>query len=268
MNRREIVTGALVAPFYAGHAIAQTPPWAAWGDLLNALPTAGAMNAARNRRGRSNVAMEVQKIESAAGHIVNFDTYAVDIKSLPNSGPSTQAGLFNHIRVNLPEFLDPSVSTLGPFTAGANSDATDWAAEGNAPLGSVMVFKIPVFGPAHEKGAVVTSISEERRWVFTPVKIGSMNPGEHPVCGNREFGIRSATGMLAQIYTRAADRPTDHLFPPESEVFKGADALWRSFQKRVVDFIVAHGGAASAAAPVIHRPSWESVRTSGLFRRS
>ena len=130
-----------------------------------------------------------------------------------------------------------------------------------------MVFKIPVAGVLQEQGAVVTSASSPTMWVFSPVKIDLCCPGEHPVSGNREFGIRSVGGGKYEIYTRATDRPTDKLFPRESTVFKGADKLWQSWQARVVDYIKANGGSATASPPVVRQPAWTEVESSGLLRR-
>lgn len=85
--------------------------------------------------------------------------------------------------------------------------------------------------------------------------------------GNREFGIRSVGEGKYQIYTRATDRARDRIIPGEGIVFKGADKLWQSWQARVVDYVKANGGSATAAPPVIHHPDWTEVDSSGLVRR-
>jgi hypothetical protein len=53
------------------------------------------------------------------------------------------------------------------------------------------------------------------------------------------------------LYTRGADRATDGL--GESIAFFGADHLWRSFQRKVVEFVASQGGAASAPEPFSQR---------------
>ena len=246
-------------------AFCRTSEVGPWADLLNMRPSAEALNDQRARRNRDKVAFEVQRIEDARGPDVNFDTYAVEITGLPTKGPATPELLLAHIRQNLNSFFDHSASTFVPHKQG---DATDWAAGGAAPLGSLMVFKIP--GPGgviQEQGAVVTSASSPTMWVFSPVKIGPCCPGEHPVSGNREFGIRSVGEGKYQIYTRAADRARDRFIPGEGVVFKGADKLWQSWQARVVDYVKANGGSATAATPVVHHPPWTEVQSSGLVRR-
>lgn len=268
MDRRTLLaaTSAGIVMARSRDVQAQSPPWAPWKDLLNALPTAPAMNAARAARSRSAVTMTVQRIEDAKGPRVNFDLYAVDIRRMPTQGPNTGPDLLAHIRGRLSDFFDPDVSTLRAHTP---SDDEDWKKGGPAPLGSVMVFRIGFLGPIHEQAAVVTSVSEARRWIFTPVTIGTSSPGEHPVSGNREFGFRPATGLQGQIYTRAADRALDDgLLPSEQRVFDGADALWRSFQARVATYVNQRGGEAVVATTTIHRPQWATVRASGLFDRA
>ncbi len=248
-------------------AFCRTAEVGPWADLLNMRPSAEALNDQRARRNRDKVAFEVQRLENSSGAHVNFDTYAVEITGLPTKGPATPELLLAHIRQNLNSFFDHSASTFVSHTPG---DATDWAGGGAAPLGSLMVFKIPApltGGVVQEWGAVVTSASSPTMWVFSPVKIDHLRPGEHPVSGNREFGIRSVGEGKYQIYTRAADRPTDKIFPRESTVFKGADKLWQSWQARVVDYVKANGGSATAAPPVIHQPPWTEVERSGLLRR-
>jgi hypothetical protein len=250
-------------------AFCRTAEVGPWADLLNMRPSAQALNDQRARRNRDKVAFEVQRIEEAKGAHVNFDTYAVEITGLPTKGPATPELLLAHIRQNLNEFFDHSASTFVSHTTG---DATDWAAGGAAPLGSLMVFKIPAGGVFQEQGAVVTSASTPTMWVFSPVKIGLSFPGEHPVSGNREFGIRSIGEGKYEIYTRAADRARDKIVqaipgPGEDVVFRGANKLWQSWQARVVDYVKANGGSATAAPPVIHRPSWTEVESSGLLRR-
>ena len=268
MRRRTFVAGSAGAVMANAPPVqAQSPAWAPWKDLLNALPTAAAMNQARGARGRGAVAMKVQRIEDAKGQHVNFDLYTIDIRRMPTQGPKTGPDLLAYIRSHLGDFFDPNVSTLVGHTPG---DADDWKKTGPAPRGSIMVFNIGVLGPIHEEAAVVTSVSESVRFVFTPVTIGTSSPGEHPVSGNREFGFRAAAGLQGQIYTRAADRALDDsvLAPSEKTVFDGADALWKSFQARVSAYLNQQGGDAAGSAPTIRRPDWSEIKASGLFERA
>src|SRR5262245_50298482 len=96
-----------------------------WTDLLNMRPSAEALTEQRARRNRERVGFEVQRIEDAKGAHVNFDTYVVEIASLPTKGPATPELLFAHIRRDLNAFFDHGASTFVPHRAG---DGTDWAA--------------------------------------------------------------------------------------------------------------------------------------------
>ena len=124
-------------------AFCRTAEVGPWADLLNMRPSAETLNDQRARRNRDKVAFEVQRLENSSGAHVNFDTYAVEITGLPTKGPATPELLLAHIRQNLNSFFDHSASTFVSRTTG---DATDWAGGGPAPLGSLMVFKIPAGG--------------------------------------------------------------------------------------------------------------------------
>jgi hypothetical protein len=139
---------------------------------------------------------------------------------------------------------------------------------GKAPLGDIMLFKIPILGPLGEQAAVITSVAEDSRWIFTPVKIGVTCPGEHPVSGNREFGWKT-TGTMFEFFTRAVDRSTGICFGMSGEklTYEGADRLWKSWQAKLVAYVTKNGGQAVANAPVMYRPTWVDVKASGLFTR-
>jgi len=260
ISRRAVIAAGLLASGVAGAA----PAWAAWKDLLNMLPTAAAMNSARQARGRSPISLAVQKIEDAAAQATNFDRYPVKITKMPGGTLASPAALLQHIRIDLNTFFDHSVSTIEAFTP---ADDADWKKPGSAPVGSVMLFRA-YLGPLQEQGAVVTSATGPLKWIFTPVKIGLAQPGEHPVAGNREFGIVAVGAGGFELYTRAADRALAGLIDPsEGIVYGGADKLWRSWQAKVAAFVNSEGGQAAVVEPTTYKPSWEDVKSSGLFNR-
>jgi hypothetical protein len=244
-------------------ARAAPPAWAAWKDLLNMLPGAPPLTAARVAAGLPATSFTVQKIEEASATKTNIDQYSVKITKLPSN--TTAQKLFNDMRQNLNNFFDHDASTVAGYTP---ADNTKWVAPGTAPLGVIMLFKIPVLGPIGEQAAVITSIAEDTRWIFTPVKIGFACPGEHPVSGNREFGWK-ASGNTFEFHTRAVDRTTGICLGMggEDTTYNGADTLWRSWQAKLVAYVTQNGGQAVANAPVIYRPTWAEVKASGLFTR-
>jgi hypothetical protein len=219
-----------------GRAEAVTP-WDPWKDLLNMLPDPTPLNAARQVRGQASISFKIQRVEDATGEHINFDTYSVEVIRLP-TGVGADL-LFQKVRRDLNDFMDSREVSVEPYRSG---DGKDWKSSANAPLGSIMVWHVPPHHLFHEEMGVVTSLSEQRRWIFTTVTIGRALPGEHPVSGNREFGLRAGPGGGWTIYTRAADRVLASIFPGEDIVLAGGDRLWRSWQKAVAEYVNAAGG--------------------------
>lgn len=182
--------------------------------------------------------MSVQRMTEAIGAL-NLDRYEIRVTSLPSGWSDEQ--LLEHVRLHINDFLDTDNSEFIPYTTG--DDDLKWASA--APTGTV--FKIDIVGP--DNAAVVCSLREARRWRFTTVR--TPWSGAHPVSGHREFGVRTDADGATVIYTRGADRATDGL--GESIAFFGADHLWQSFQRKVVEFVNGQGGAASAPTPFSER---------------
>lgn len=265
MKRRLFVASSLAATAlgWSGTASAKTE-WDAWADLLNMLPGKGELDVARGKRGTEIVDYEVQRIEKANSKKINFDFYVVDVETLP---PGTQSAvdLLAHVRKNLNSFFDQEYSEFKAYT---DADGTDWSATNAAPLGAIMQFDIPAYG-LEEQAAVVASASTESSWIFTPVTIGSFSPGEHPVSGNREFGLLKKDGLATRIYTRGADRALAGMLDPnEDTVYTGADKLWQSFQRLVAAYVINNGGKATVGTRVVKQPLWSEVKASGLFTRT
>jgi len=182
--------------------------------------------------------MSVQRIADAIGAL-NLDRYEVRIASVPAG--YTDVSLLEYVRTHLNDFLDTDNSEFIAYTSG--DDDVKWASA--SPVGTV--FKIDIIGP--DNAAVVASLIEDRRWRFTTIH--TPWSGDHPVCGHREFGVRSDADGAVVVYTRGADRATDGL--GESIAFFGADHLWKSFQRKLTDWVNANGGTASAPEPFSQR---------------
>jgi V8-like Glu-specific endopeptidase/N-acetyl-anhydromuramyl-L-alanine amidase AmpD len=182
--------------------------------------------------------MQVQRIADAVGAL-NLDRYEVRVTSMPEQYNAEL--LLEGVRLILNSLLDTDNSEFIPYTVG--DDDIKWMSA--SPAGTV--FKIDIVGP--DNAAVVCSLCEPRRWRFTTVH--TEWSGDHPVSGHREFGVREDADGTTVLYTRGADRATDGL--GESIAFFGADHLWRSFQRKVVEFIASQGGTASAPEPFSQR---------------
>jgi hypothetical protein len=182
--------------------------------------------------------MSVQRIADAAGSL-NLDRYEVNIAAVPAGW--TDESLLEHVRINLNDFLDTDNTEFIPYAVG--DDDVKWRSA--APVGTV--FKIDIVGP--DNAAVVASLVESKRWRFSTIH--TPWSGDHPVSGHREFGVRTAADGTVVVYTRGADRATDGL--GEGIAFFGADRLWRSFQEKLVGWVNANGGSASAPEPFSQR---------------
>lgn len=225
-----------------------------WKDLFQWKPDADPLENTRAGRGRDHVGYKVQRMSEAAAEKVNIDHYKIEILKFPTGKDSSS--LFEHIRTNLSDFFDPSISTLDGYTTG---DAEDWTKSGEAKLGCIMLFKIAVFGPIHEQAAVIVSKTESSSWVFSPVTIGLASPGEHPVSGNRHFGITtggSSADVKATVFTRAADRAVNNSLPDYNTVYDGGHKLWVDFQNKVSSYVNSNGGQSRVVSPITHRPAW------------
>jgi hypothetical protein len=247
-----------------------------WKELLNWLPPEAWLNSQRQARNRDPVPFRVQRIEDAIGNKVNFDLYGITISRLPTFAHNDPNFFLQFVRKNLNIFLAASAGQMRGLSQG---DDADWQGRDAAPIGAVMIWKIPGWNiPGttwiHEEAAVVTSRSSPTTWTFTPVHIGVCCPGDHPISGNREFGIQPIGNGSYRVYTRAVDRalrPTDYfdakLAPSEDIVFNGADKLWRSFQSNLAEYVNQRGGSAAVDKPIINRHSLNAVEASGLFER-
>jgi hypothetical protein len=280
IDRRSLVTAAALAStalLGCGRSARAATPWDKWQDLLNFRPNAAPLVQERQRRerqGASDPTYDIQRIEEATSELINFDFYGVQIAAMPThaSAPNSPIELLVHIRRNLGEFVDHELGTLHGID---QQDADDWRNETRAPLGALMYFKIPKWYVFHEEAAVVVSHSAADNWIFSPVTVPRQKtgrwsgPGAHPITGNRQFGItRQRGGFL--IYARAVDRvlrSKDMVVVSDADVFKGAEDLWRSFQRNVAFFIDSTGGKAGIIPPTILQPQWSDVRDSDLWRR-
>jgi len=66
------------------------------------------------------------------------------------------------------------------------------------------IYTIDMWGP--ENGDVVLSDKSPAHFMFTTINTGRRGHGEHPLYGNREFGIESNPDGTVTFYTRGASR--------------------------------------------------------------
>jgi len=257
------IVALITSMSWASNAAAQQV-WEPWIDLINFEAAASGLISARTKRGHTEKSFEIQRIPKGTGEALNVDEYSVSISRLPNNWTPEQ--FFSHVRVNLNNYLDQNVAILSAYTSG---DKTDWAKNTNPSLGILMEFEIET--PAiNDVAGVVVSRTSDLSWVFSPITDGvsdvTSDFGTHPVAGNRQFGLRKKDAGY-EFFIRAADRVYPHHVDVfEDDAFKGADALWRSFQTKLVTYVNANGGTAKAMTPTVpggnsaaKKPQWATV---------
>lgn len=119
------------------------------------------------------------------------------------------------------------------------------------------------FGSVVESGYYRGTINNVEKDRFTFTTITSPLDNNHPVSGNREFGIfgNAATGYT--FYTMGVDRTSDLTFSAGNWLLHGfdkADALWSNVQKNMAAYITKLGGQATVLKPVTTRPDWDAVK--------
>ncbi|HEY0596171.1 papain-like cysteine protease family protein [Sphingopyxis sp.] len=197
----------------------------------------------------------IQTIESAAGDL-NLDFYKVDIVRFPDGWDAPR--LLEYFITNINSFVDTGNTEFKPYDSSDTQRLASADKVGTA-------FELDIVGP--DDAAVVISARQQVRWgeFYAVTTIEAPNTGSHPVSGHRQFGYyQTANGWV--FYTRGADRSTAPLPGTEWIIWQGAEALWQSFQAKMVAFINGNGGEASARTPFSERFNATAVRlTYGNF---
>jgi hypothetical protein len=143
----------------------------------------------------------VQTIGETGVEEINLDFYAITITSA-----KTAEDFFAEFRQKLPIYLfDKGHSRYFYELRGYDgSNTLRWIS--NEPLGTVMTF---VLAKIHdvwdiEKGSVVVSCIDDTSFVFSTVN--TEKDGDHPVSGNRGFGVVKNPDGSVTIFTKGADR--------------------------------------------------------------
>jgi hypothetical protein len=245
---------------------AQTlPDISAWKNVLSFRPSHETQQRVIDMGGN----WSVHRIEAAKGQ-VNLDIYSVQIKKLPtvDGVATTPATLLRQIRLNLNSFLDTDVATFRPF-----NDTHKQLWESSDPTGSIVLIDMKLWKISPDSGCVVTTQTSPNEWIFSTIRSGhALNAllgdeaAAHPVSGNRAFGLYK-DGDNYVFYCVAADRPTLWLDNQIADqvVFPKADQLWRSLQRKVVDFVNANGGEATVKTTSAKRFEWDLVRQSPYY---
>jgi len=208
----------------------------------------------------------LQSIDDATGPIVNCDFFPVRIKQLPAG--MTAKSLTEYFRKNINSFIDPTIGvSFFPYSSGNFNDITKFNSAYESSLGALVHIKML------NDGSVIlsdynnnnTSGSEKHRFKFSTIE--TPLDYEHPVAGNREFGIYEDPTRPGEFtfYTMGVDRTWDITFASGNWTgagFRSADKLWSNVQDKMIMFIKANGGQAEfySQKSIIARPKWDDVK--------
>lgn len=179
--------GACVNPLTAP---SNRTPSMSWKELSSLKP----------KKALNSVITSIQRIDTDGVGDVNLDFYAVTI----DANGQTPERLLKELRENIQSAVYAGTTyTVGPFD---EDSKRKW--DSTNPLGAVMVFTLAGFPVVpFERGAVVVSCTDAKSFVFSTVSIaGATNPEDHPVAGNRGFGVQKNADGSLMIYVKAADR--------------------------------------------------------------
>jgi RHS repeat-associated protein len=195
--------------------------------------------------------LDQQEMDWAYSDELNTDYYAINITKLPTG--MTQAGLYNHLRKKIGDFMDPSIATFTPHYNDVTS-ITLW--NSNNPTGAIMTFHNLM-----DDAAVLTSQSGSNYWVFTPV--GTAWDWEHPLAGHREFGLTDNGNSTFTFYARGVDMMWDmedclyNQTQAGGRFFNQADKLWNTVMDNAVKYINDNGGSATKTHNFRRVIDWE-----------
>lgn len=203
----------------------------------------------------------VQNIVDAYGPVVNCDYFPVFITALPPN--MTGESLVEFFRKYTNNFVKPpQTASFSAYSDGLFSDATKYYSAFEQSLGTLVHLNLINDGTVVESEYYRSSSPFTCR--FTYSTISSPLDGNHPVSGNREFGIYANPGGNGYtFYTMGVDRTSDWFFGVGNSAgwgFDSADALWKGMQDKMTDFINNNGGQAYRQEPVIARPKWSQVQ--------
>ncbi len=213
----------------------------------------------------------LQQLEEATGPVVNCDFFPVKIDKLPNGMNAAQ--FLEYFRLNINSFITLTdifggpAAKFDPYKVGQFDDTQQWLKQGTQSIGAVVHIDMANDGSvilSDYQNQMNVDGSQSHSFVFstleTPLDL------EHPVAGNRKFGIYSnpSSPNSFTFYTMGVDRTWDGWFKLlniRNFGFIQADKLWNNIQDNLVSFINTQGGVASSYSPKEHisRPNYTDV---------
>ncbi len=225
-------------------------------DLASFIPSQEILDIIEDR-GEGN--WDLQTITDAKGATLNADYFWLEFQTLPTINGIQQSAeeTFNYIQQNFQSFDDGCIPGTFNFTS-LSIDEPNWLSSN--PMGTMFDITIPT-----NDGTVITSQYDNSPnqcfcWTFTTVFTPD-NEGNHPVSGNRQFGLFQESNGNWTFYTRGVDRVTANVLSGlfDAVGFFGADLLWNCIFNNVYDFLDDNSANPLEAKSENYRPKWEIV---------
>ncbi len=219
----------------------------------------------------------ITSMSHAYGSVVNCDFFPVRITQIPNG--FTPESLVEYFRKNINQFIDANINvSFSPYNDGVgfNDTARFNAYEQNAIGALIHIAMVPNDGSVVLSNYYHNMNSGYNSHKFMFTTMSTPLDYDHPVAGNREFGIYKSTDLQHPndfvFYTMAVDRMSDwefalgdwinHEVAGNATGFEQADLLWENIQKNMINFINANGGHSEyyTRPSVKARPQYADVR--------
>ena len=267
-----LIEGGLIGSLTGLGKAPQLPNLSAWAPLIQFRPP---RDIQQNIKSRGKVfKWYFLQIETHGIGPINLDYYPVEVSQLPLLGGvrCTPEQFLKHIRLNINNFLDPTLTRFNPYD---QSEAVKWASPN--PLGAVLRLDFRDQSVNVDDGSVVVADFQPNRWIVST--IWNESDWAHPLCGNREWGYFSTTPGTYIYYTRGADRIANsqmmiHNLTPRQRsiagkfillgknlVYDGQRKYWTGFQQRIRHFVNdrIQSGKARVLPPSDTRYDWAQV---------
>jgi hypothetical protein len=207
----------------------------------------------------------IQSLTKAFGSVVNCDFFPMRIKKLP-LGLSPK-NFLEFFRRNITKFISKDLKTeIVPYKKGSFDDTDQFNKYFEQSLGALIHIEMDNDGSVIISDYKNSTIPNAERHYFKFSTMETPKDFEHPVSGNREFGIYEDPSNNGEyiFYISAVDRTWDWYFAVGNSLvggFEKSDKLWNNIQSNLSLYINSFSGQAdyNPQQNIISRPQWEDV---------
>jgi hypothetical protein len=224
-------------------------------------PSQAVMDRINSLQGLSSLSFDtfnIQNLNDAFGPVVNSDFFPVRINQMPTG--MTPASLLEYFRTQM---LTSNQNGFSPYNYGPINDSYLFNQPGSASIGALVHIDLLADGTVIESDYRTSANAAS----FKFSTMTSPYDGNHPVAGNREFGVYADQTRPNEFtfYIMGVDRTNDWMYGTMNSFDTGfylADALWTSMQQQMINYINSHGGQAGfySNKHTIARPDWNAVK--------